>query len=244
MKSLEDNNSVERYDSTPTSNEPKQKRIEDGSRFWAVLIGIDEYPHKPLHGCVSDAKSIQKYLNEDFGVPSDHIQCLLRDREATHNSSPTHDNIISALYGLVGNPAIANGDNILVYFAGAGMRYDAKEYFREDAQPIDAICLIDRGVNSTYDISLREIDGVFSQISQEGGATMMNTLILDCGHAPAGCRQDGSVRSMLPLLGQAIETMLQGAYERLAAYPKNRISHQAFDESCLRCGVYGGSSRQ
>lgn len=70
--------------------------------------------------------------------------------------------------------------------------------------------------DSTYDISLREIDGVFSQISREKGATMMNTLILDCGHAPA---EDRSVRNMLPLPGHAIEPMLQGAHERLAAYP-------------------------
>ncbi|KAK0489431.1 caspase domain-containing protein [Armillaria novae-zelandiae] len=188
MKCPEVNSSIESYYLTPDSNEPKQKRLKDGSRFWAVLIGIDEYPHKPLHGCVADARSIQEYLNEDLGVPNDHIKCLLGHQETPLTSSPTHDNIISALYGLVDNPAIANGDNILVYFAGAGTRYDAKECFHEDVKPIDAICPIDRGVDLTYDISLREINGVFSQISREKGATMMNTLILDCGHAlPAGC---------------------------------------------------------
>ncbi|KAK0184620.1 hypothetical protein F5146DRAFT_987835 [Armillaria mellea] len=220
MKSPENTSSTDSCDSTPDSNEPKQKRLKDGSRFWAILIGIDEYPHKPLHGCVSDAESIQKYLNEDLGVPGDHIQCLLGDRETRPISSPTHANIISALYGLVNNPAIANGDNILVYFAGAGTRYDAKEYFHEDVKPIDAICPIDRGADSIYDISLREIDGVFSQISRERGATMMNTLILDYGHAtPVGCPQDRSVRNMFPLPGHAIEPMLQGAHEHLAAYP-------------------------
>ncbi|SJL15063.1 uncharacterized protein ARMOST_18545 [Armillaria ostoyae] len=44
----------------------------------------------------------------------------------------------------------------------------------------------------------------------------MNTLILDCGHVPV---EDGSVRNMLPLPGHAIEPMLRGAHERLAAYP-------------------------
>ncbi|KAK0234024.1 hypothetical protein IW262DRAFT_1452578 [Armillaria fumosa] len=211
MKFPEDKTSVESYDSTPDSNEPKQKRLQDGSRFWAVLIGIHEYPHKLLHGCVSDSRSIQKYLSEDLVVPTDHIQCLLGDRETSPStSSPTHVDIISALYGQVDNPAIANGDNILVYFAGD---WDV------DVKPIDAICPINRGADSTYDISVGEIYGVFSQISWERGATMMNTLILDCGHAPAGCPQDGSVRSMLPLPGYSIETMRQGAHERLAAYP-------------------------
>ncbi|KAK0231792.1 hypothetical protein EDD85DRAFT_848685 [Armillaria nabsnona] len=217
MKSPEDTSLTESCDSPPDSTHLVVQRLKDGSRFWAVLIGIDEYPHKRLHGCVSDARSIQKYLNEDLGVPSDHIlQCLLGDHETPPTSRPTHANIISALYGLVDNPAITNGDNILVYFAGAGARYDAKEYFREGVNPIDAICPIDRGADSTYDISLREIDGVFSQISREKGATMMNTLIMDCGHAPA---EDESGRNMLPLPGHAIGPMLQGAHERLAAYP-------------------------
>ncbi|PBK79326.1 hypothetical protein ARMGADRAFT_1021581 [Armillaria gallica] len=48
----------------------------DGFRFWAVLIGVDENLHYPLHGCVSDAL-MEKYLVEDFGVPSNHIQHLL-----------------------------------------------------------------------------------------------------------------------------------------------------------------------
>ncbi|SJL15064.1 uncharacterized protein ARMOST_18546 [Armillaria ostoyae] len=77
-----------------------------------------------------------------------------------------------ALYGLIDNPTITNRDNILVYFAGAGVRYDVKEYFHEDIKPIDAICPIDRGTDLTYHISLREIDGVFSQISWEKGAMM------------------------------------------------------------------------
>ncbi len=180
MKSSEDTSLTENYDSTPDSNVPKQKvsstnlnhrvysahlviqRLKDGSQFWAILIGIDEYPHNPLHGCVSDARSIQRYLNEDLGVPSDHIQCLLGDPETSPASSPTHANIISALYSLIGNLAIANGDNILVYFAGAGARYDTKEYFHEGIDPIDVICPIDHGADSTYDISLREIGGVFS----------------------------------------------------------------------------------
>ncbi|PBK94590.1 hypothetical protein ARMGADRAFT_1164235 [Armillaria gallica] len=49
----------------------------DGSRFWAVLISVDGDPHYPLHGCVSDAELMEKYLIENLGVPSNHIQRLL-----------------------------------------------------------------------------------------------------------------------------------------------------------------------
>ncbi|PBK81674.1 hypothetical protein ARMGADRAFT_1091073 [Armillaria gallica] len=48
----------------------------DGSRFWAVLIGVDGDSHHPLHCCVSDAELMEKYLVE-VGVPSNRIQRLL-----------------------------------------------------------------------------------------------------------------------------------------------------------------------
>ncbi|PBK65121.1 hypothetical protein ARMSODRAFT_978536 [Armillaria solidipes] len=55
----------------PLNLGPKSKGHDhvDSSRFWAVLIGINGYPYYPLHGCVSDAKSMEKYLIEDLGVP-------------------------------------------------------------------------------------------------------------------------------------------------------------------------------
>ncbi|PBK99031.1 hypothetical protein ARMGADRAFT_1073944 [Armillaria gallica] len=46
----------------------------DGSRFWAVLIGIDGYSTNPLRGCVADALEINDYLLNDLGVPKDRIQ--------------------------------------------------------------------------------------------------------------------------------------------------------------------------
>ncbi|PBK81661.1 hypothetical protein ARMGADRAFT_1020161 [Armillaria gallica] len=68
----------------------------DGSRFWAVLIGVDGDPHYPLNGCMSDAELIEKYLIEDLGVPSYHIQRLLGPTgETTDGSiSPTRANIL------------------------------------------------------------------------------------------------------------------------------------------------------
>ncbi len=68
----------------------------DGSRSWAVLIGVDGDSHYPLHGCVSDAKPMEKYIVE-VGVPNDHIQRLLgpTGRETTDGSiSPTRANIL------------------------------------------------------------------------------------------------------------------------------------------------------
>ncbi|KAK0445986.1 caspase domain-containing protein [Desarmillaria tabescens] len=227
-------------------NEPKQK-VRDDSRFWAVIIGIDGDTHYPLYGCISDAELMEKYLIEDLGVPSDHIQRLLGPlgEETTNNSEstrPTRANIIKALYSLIDNPDILNGDNIIVYFAGNGARYDAQDYYQDyrdklppgvsiaSIRPINAICPIDRDAfdgkgSQILDISDREIDAIFSEISQVKHK-MMITLILDCGHACARirCRPPvGSFRAQRnapSLLYHAVEPMLEDAHQRLAAYPQ------------------------
>ncbi|KAK0232344.1 hypothetical protein EDD85DRAFT_956194 [Armillaria nabsnona] len=136
---------------TPESLQVPKDR--DDSRFWAVLIGVDGDPHYPLHGCMSDAEPMEKYLVEDLGVPSDHIQHLL---------GPTG-----------GKPPM---DNIIVYFAGNGARYDAEEYYYNRVlpevslvltKPLNALRPLDRAArddnrSEILDISVREIEAIFT----------------------------------------------------------------------------------
>ncbi len=108
------------------------------SRFWVVLIGVDGDSHYPLHGCVSDAELMEKYLVEDLGVPSNHIQRLLGPTggETTNSSiSPTRANILKTRYDLVDNADILTRDDIIVYFGGNGACYDAEEYYRNRVPP-------------------------------------------------------------------------------------------------------------
>ncbi len=196
---------------------------------------------------------MEKYLIENLGVPSDHIQHLLGplgEKTADNSTIPTHANIVRALYSLIDNPDIANGDNIIVYFAGLGASYDAGEYFRRTV-PLDipitepimstkALCPIDRETfddtgAKILDISDREIDAIFTQISHEKGYKI--TLILDCGHScmriksvpPLGTRR--STRNVVSLSPNSIKPMLEGAHQRLAAYPQylGRRSVAAYD---------------
>ncbi|KAK0207391.1 hypothetical protein IW262DRAFT_1237773, partial [Armillaria fumosa] len=163
----------------------------------AVVIGVDGYPYYPLHGCVSDVKLMEKYLMQDLGIPKNQIQLLLGalDEEAKPGldaSTPTHANIIRTLYSLIDNPDIKCGDNIVIYFSGHGTHYAAKEYYHTrtppgvslaSIEPIEALCPMDRtDLDDTGspipDISDREINAIFSQISLTKGHTIM--LILDC----------------------------------------------------------------
>ncbi|KAK0458302.1 caspase domain-containing protein [Desarmillaria tabescens] len=214
------------------------------TRFWAVLIGIDGYPYYPLHGCVSDAKLMEKYLIEDLSVPKNRIQLLLGASGGEVNldldavSSPTRANILRTLYSLIDNPEITPGDNIIIYFAGHGSRYAAKEYYRgrtppgvslASIRPIEALCPVDRTpFDSTGspipDISDREINAIFTQLSLTKGHRI--TLILDCCYSGVhtksspGGRTRSAYRTVPPLPRASIGPMLEGANQALMAFPE------------------------
>ncbi|KAK0446032.1 uncharacterized protein EV420DRAFT_1571395 [Desarmillaria tabescens] len=225
---------------------PAKPKERDGPQFRAVIIGIDAYPDYPLYGCVSDAELMEKYLIEDLGVPSGHIQRLLGptgEKTIDNSISPTRANIIRTLYSLIDSPDIVNGDNIIVYFAGDGALYDAEEYYRNKVppgvsvasiRPIKALCPMDRGSlddtgSEILDICDREIDAIFNQISEEKGHKL--TLILDCAYSrpriryasPLGTRR--SQRNKAPLPPHTIEPMLEGAHQRLSVFPQYHARH-------------------
>ncbi|PBK64979.1 hypothetical protein ARMSODRAFT_838083, partial [Armillaria solidipes] len=157
------------------------------SRFWAVLIGIDEYASNPLLGCVSDVQLMEKYLTEDLNAPRDRVQLLVGSKEHTSPedliySSRVH--IIDTLLSLIKNPEIARGDNIVIYYSGHGSCYPFTEDNEDDeTEHIETLCPIDRdtvGANGepVPDISDREFNTILSLISRAKGNTIM--VILDC----------------------------------------------------------------
>ncbi|KAK0209636.1 hypothetical protein IW262DRAFT_1528423 [Armillaria fumosa] len=97
----------------------------DASRFWAVLIGIDAYEGRPLHGCISDTSLMKKFLIDDLGVLKERIQCLLGSHDSIPDNplTPSHANIVNTLCSLIHNDEIQLGDNIIIYYAGHGSSY-------------------------------------------------------------------------------------------------------------------------
>ncbi|KAK0227197.1 hypothetical protein EDD85DRAFT_743641, partial [Armillaria nabsnona] len=163
------------------------------SRFWAVLIGIDAYKSNPLHGCVSDALSVKKSLIKDVRMPEKRIECLLGSENPTPGGSltPTHANIVDTLHGLIDNPKIERGDNIIIYYAGHGSSYCCSKRYppgqehncSSDLCPIEALCPIDRDTITDKrgpipDISDRELNALFTQVSRTKGHRI--TFIADC----------------------------------------------------------------
>ncbi|KAK0209409.1 peptidase C14, caspase domain-containing protein [Armillaria fumosa] len=157
---------------------------QSSSRFWALLMGINQYNSQPLEGCVNDVELMKKYLTEDLDVPADHIRSLC-------DESATRDNIINALLGFCNDVRICRDDIIIIYFAGHGTSYpDPKHWSDGFDHAIEAICPFDRGFNRNGmlvpDISDREIHSILSLISNAKGHRI--TVILDCCYAGSHSR--------------------------------------------------------
>ncbi|KAK0439290.1 caspase domain-containing protein [Desarmillaria tabescens] len=216
------------------------------SPFWAVIIGIDAYDSYPLRGCVSDALLVAEYLQEDVGVPQEQIQLLLGSEHASCEdpSYPSRVNIIKALLGLISNPSILPGDNIIIYFSGHGAGYSSSDYFHSDTdsdeadespraidRSIEAICPIDRDTIDASglhvpDVSDREINGIFQKISRSKGHRI--TVILDCCHSGRHTRHfpDPGTRTIPPLPRASLRRMLDKVNESLG--------HEAYQEISSR----------
>lgn len=212
----------------------------NASRFWAILIGIDAYQSSPLHGCVSDAISMEKYLIEVLGVPKNRIQTLHGPQIRTSDVStlPNRANIIRMLLSLTGNPDIDTGDNIIIYYSGHGSYYPCSEYYFDKDPPcttvsiagagsIEALCPMDRGALDENrvpipDISDREFNSILTQISRSKGHRI--TVILDCCHAGSITRgfEDQGARQMPPLSRASLEEMLVSADRTMRNFPGYR----------------------
>ena len=89
------------------------------SRFFALVIGIDNYPGFPgdvgLKGACNDARKVHAWLSQDvLGGTDNSNMILLLDKEATREA------IIKEITALSNNDKIQPGDPILIYYAGYG----------------------------------------------------------------------------------------------------------------------------
>ncbi|PBL04302.1 hypothetical protein ARMGADRAFT_979706 [Armillaria gallica] len=201
----------------------------DGSRFYAVLIGIDEYASYQLHGCVSDVRLMEQYLTEDLCVPLNRIQLLLGSKEHTSpgdSMNPSRANLIGALLSIIANPEILYGDNIVIFYSGHGSCYpfegegDAIEY-------IEALCPIDRDTidgdgKRVPDISDREFNTILAQIAQVKGHCI--TVILDCCHSGSVSRglPEPEARTSSPTRWAMPQDMLLAGDKKLRGSPGYR----------------------
>jgi caspase domain-containing protein len=122
-------------------------QMQPSPNYHVLLIGIDAYSVKPLHGCVNDIDAIQRLLlDKRVAIPKESITRLASPHpqsthEATVDSQPaTLANICTALECL-GSNQVKEGDRVFIYYSGHGTRTPVRTaagiFHREALVPID-----------------------------------------------------------------------------------------------------------
>ncbi|KAK0474394.1 hypothetical protein IW261DRAFT_553815 [Armillaria novae-zelandiae] len=172
---------------------------------------------------------MEKYMVESLGVPCIRIQLLLGSKEHTSPGDPMYPSrahIIDAFLGIIDNPEIIHGDNIVIFYARHGSCYplegkcDAKKY-------VEALCPIDRDTvgdddKPVLDISDREFNTILKQISRVKGHCI--TVILDCCHSGGLTRnpREARARAFPPTKRATLEDMLIAGDKTLSGSPGYR----------------------
>lgn len=130
----------------------------------ALCVGIDHYPHGPLHGCVADAKAVTALLaRNDDQSPNFTVDGITSD-----NTSISRVSLKAAVLDLFGRDK-DDADILLFYFAGHGSRDRASGSLVTPDASVD-----DEGV------SMAAIIGAANE-----SRARERIVILDCCHADA-----------------------------------------------------------
>jgi hypothetical protein len=158
------------------------------SKHIAVLIGIDFYLKKPLHGCVRDVNEIEAYLrnlNHRKQINLTHLTRLVASNpteEGSHqppeNPSmlPTFDRVTSCLSQI--SSLASSGDHVYIHFSGHGTR-DPDQRFK-------LVLLDGLHISEPSCLSGLKLAEILNELVVKG---LRVTMVLDC------CFSGGTVRS-------------------------------------------------
>jgi hypothetical protein len=159
--------------------------------YRAVLIGIDDYPQKPLSGCVNDIDQIERILLDRLKVPAERITRFAAPRAGAASSTrlqslkPTRDELRSFLNCLAGE--VGPSDLVFLYYSGHGSQVMTKVneqlIAREALVPLDFLSE-DGSRRLLYDF---ELNHLLAQIAERAGDL---TVVLDCCHSASATRED------------------------------------------------------
>lgn len=151
--------------------------------YHALLIGIDAYPIKSLHGCVNDIDDIEAMLRAGLNSPG--IDLRIKRLAAPGADSglaavppadlPTRVNILRELRALADPAVVSSGDRVLVYYSGHGDQQTWPSQVVHEA-------LVTTDGRFIFDV---EINPLVNAISSQGADV---TFVLDCCHSGGASR--------------------------------------------------------
>ena len=185
----------------------------ESPHYRAVLIGIDDYPRKPLGGCVNDIDQIERILLDRLNVPAERITRFAapaaRAASTTRLESrnPTRDELRSFLEGLAGE--VGPADAVFLYYSGHGSRVttevNGQRISREALVPVDYWNEEDpQHQRLLYDY---ELNGLLARVAEKAGDL---TVVLDCCHSASVDRGDGERRVEIPEVQELSSEALPG----------------------------------
>jgi hypothetical protein len=179
-------------------------------RYRAVLIGIDNYPRKPLGGCVNDIDQIERILLDRLNVPAERITRFAAPAARAAASTalqPTRDALRGFLEKLAGE--VGPDDAVFLYYSGHGSRVttevNGQRISREALVPMDYWNEEDpQRQRLLYDY---ELNGLLARIAEKAGDL---TVVLDCCHSASVDRGDGERRVEIPEVQELSSEALSG----------------------------------
>jgi hypothetical protein len=182
----------------------------------ALLVGINEYPGSPLHGCVNDVTDMAEHLVSRCGFAADSVR-LLTDARATTAE------IVARLHWLMD---VEPNGRVFFHFSGHGTQIANRNNQAEVDGLDEAICPVDFDWSPERMLTDDRLLGIFKRLP---GGTLFNWVSDSCHSGdlsrglPGGPKN--AARRMLPpadmawriRTAKAKQIALHGHREALAA---------------------------
>ncbi len=161
------------------------------SHLYALLVGIDEYPRKPLSGCVNDARAWESFLKERVGEGGRLGLEVLLDEAATRGA------IIETFRSHLGQAG--EGDTAFFCYSGHGSQEFAPEIYaaEEPGGLSETLVACDSRTDGGIDIADKELAVLIAEVALRGAHVVV---ILDSCHSGTATRDpadEGQVRRMV-----------------------------------------------
>ena len=164
---------------------------QPSTSYRAVLIGIDNYPARPLGGCVNDIDQVEDLLLERLRVAPERITRLTAPRDGAPSTARLHSAMptLAALRACLENLAqtATPDDRIFLYYSGHGAQ--VRTQAADLAVAREALVPVDMGMPDGGYLYDYEINSLLARIAARAADL---TLVLDCCHSGSVTRADDS----------------------------------------------------
>jgi pimeloyl-ACP methyl ester carboxylesterase len=170
--------------------------------IYALLVGINKYPVKPLSGCINDVNAVDDFLKKFYGSTRASDLKILRvtDEDAV---SPTRANIVSAFDHFL--PA-GDHDTCFFYYSGHGSYSPAPpEFWSEADMKSESFVCIDSRTPGGKDLMDKEMGYLIWKTMQKKVNTRF-IVITDCCHCGTITRNIDDSGIMDRMMPDASET--------------------------------------